>query len=211
MGFRAAAIYLRTLRKLAGISQEEIAYHIGVSNKQVWRWERGESEPSASSLAAFTRKVGGSPAHLHRLILSDDITDEEVSRLAEEWFHREQTDQEDIPTDQDLEDLSPLSNALERRNRAHDKDSKSARAMLESEVNMLNQIIALRSQVQGMQAQLQDVQNQLREHHTPLSLQAIAQAFLLLEAQSASDLQLQEEGQQHKSVQKTETEVLNQR
>ena len=204
MGFRAAAVYLRTLRKLAGISQEEMAYHIGVSNKQVWRWERGESEPSASSLAAFTRKVGGSPAHLHRLILSDDITDEEVSRLAEEWFHREQTDQ-------DLEDLSPLSNALERRYRGQDEDIESEQAMLESEVNMLNQIIALRSQVQGMQEQLQDVQNQLREHHTPLSLQAIAQAFLLLEAQSASNLQLQEEGQQHKSVQKTETEVLNQR
>lgn len=75
-------IYLRTMREALNLSQSDIGRHAKVESKQVYRWERGESEPSAAGMAAFVRAVGGSFEHVARLMLldSDSVIDEEVAR-----------------------------------------------------------------------------------------------------------------------------------
>lgn len=49
--------YLREMRKKARprVWQGDIAHAAGVTNKQVWRWERGENKLSAAGLAAYMK------------------------------------------------------------------------------------------------------------------------------------------------------------
>lgn len=45
-------------RKKAGLSQEEVAFKIGVSRQAVSNWERGESMPDTANLISFARACG---------------------------------------------------------------------------------------------------------------------------------------------------------
>ena len=47
--------YLYELRKKAGLSQTELAWELGVSNKAVSKWETGKAKPSTERL----RKLAG--------------------------------------------------------------------------------------------------------------------------------------------------------
>ena len=79
---QAAMMYLRVLREARKLSQADIARAAGVESKQVYRWEKGESEPSASGLAAFVYAVRGNIQEVMRLILNDDSTEDMGRQLA---------------------------------------------------------------------------------------------------------------------------------
>ncbi len=83
---QAAMFYLRTLREKQKLSQGDIARAAGVESKQVYRWERGESEPPASGLIAFVEKVQGNIEDVRRLISAQDITEDHARQLAEAWY-----------------------------------------------------------------------------------------------------------------------------
>jgi len=52
------ATRLVTLRKRAGLSQEELADRIGVSRQAVSKWERAESSPDTDNLIALAKTYG---------------------------------------------------------------------------------------------------------------------------------------------------------
>lgn len=56
------------MREGRGKSQADIARAAGVDPKQVYRWERGESEPSGAALLAFIAAVQGSYDHVTELL-----------------------------------------------------------------------------------------------------------------------------------------------
>jgi len=82
MSMKIAMSYLRILREKNGLSQSDIARSIGVEPKQVYRWEKCQSEPSGTSLATFTHLVKGSPDHVIDLILNENATLEDAEILA---------------------------------------------------------------------------------------------------------------------------------
>lgn len=49
---------LRVLRDAEGLSQADLAEMVGVSPRQVGRWETGESEPLASLIPKICRALG---------------------------------------------------------------------------------------------------------------------------------------------------------
>ena len=49
---------LKALRDAEGLSQAELAELVGVSSRQVGRWETGESEPLASLIPKICRALG---------------------------------------------------------------------------------------------------------------------------------------------------------
>lgn len=82
MGLIAAIAYLRFLRQQQDISQSHVARAAGVESKQVYRWEKGESEPSALGLAAFIAVVNGHPDDVQQLLIGNN-TKEDGHALAE--------------------------------------------------------------------------------------------------------------------------------
>lgn len=49
---------LCSLRKSAGLSQEQLAQKLGVSRQALGKWERGEAEPDLAKLAFLSRVLG---------------------------------------------------------------------------------------------------------------------------------------------------------
>lgn len=49
---------LKALRDAKGLSQAELAELVGVSSRQVSRWETGESDPLASLIPKICRALG---------------------------------------------------------------------------------------------------------------------------------------------------------
>jgi transcriptional regulator with XRE-family HTH domain len=49
---------LKKLRKQNKISQEELAYRVGVSVMTIWRWERGEYGPEFDHLEMIAQALG---------------------------------------------------------------------------------------------------------------------------------------------------------
>lgn len=83
MGLPAAVAYLRLLRERQKISQSKVARAAGVESKQVHRWERGKSEPSALGIAAFIQAVNARPDDVQRLLMDGNATVTEAQVLAE--------------------------------------------------------------------------------------------------------------------------------
>ena len=50
--------YLYALRKNAGLRQDEVARHIGVTNKAVSKWENGRSKPKTELLCKLADIFG---------------------------------------------------------------------------------------------------------------------------------------------------------
>ena len=105
MTTEAAMTYLRRLRQLHGLSQDDIAQAAGVKSKQVYRWEKCECEPSGPALFLFTDAVHGSLEQVRKLLASRSMTAEDGQRLAEEWF--ELTDDQRSQIDAVIERTPP--------------------------------------------------------------------------------------------------------
>jgi transcriptional regulator with XRE-family HTH domain len=88
MTLLAAATYLKTLREAYGISQDEVARSLGTSTRVVGGWERAETDPASSSLAAFTRFVHASAEHVVTLLINPDATQDDGVRLAHQWLEQ---------------------------------------------------------------------------------------------------------------------------
>lgn len=105
MGLRSAMLYLRILREARGLSQADIARVAGVESKQVYRWERGDSEPSASGIAAYRKAVEANSYDLDILLneaLNDPaplgpLEDDKIAkRMAESWLKKHPSTQRAI-------------------------------------------------------------------------------------------------------------------
>lgn len=55
---------LRELRKQSGVTQEQLAFTLGVSSRAVKYWEHGTRTPSVSSLLALAHYFNVSPEWL---------------------------------------------------------------------------------------------------------------------------------------------------
>ncbi len=90
MAIPAAAAYLKIIREARGISQDEVARHLGTSTRVVGGWERSEADPASTSLAAFTRFIHASAEHVVTLLIDPDATQDDARRLANEWLEHSQ-------------------------------------------------------------------------------------------------------------------------
>lgn len=96
MKLQAAGAYLRTLRSWHKLTQDDIAKALGVSSKQVSRWENGESDPSSTMLAAFCKLVHGSAIHLNALLTNPHVTELDGKNLAGQWLARSPSEVPDV-------------------------------------------------------------------------------------------------------------------
>jgi transcriptional regulator with XRE-family HTH domain len=97
MPMNEAIKYLRELRMARDITQSQVARAADVESKQVSRWERGESEPTASSLAAYIAVVGASPQDVQELISDQSATVDEAIALAKRHLAAGQEGQQTSP------------------------------------------------------------------------------------------------------------------
>src|SRR5262245_21634715 len=97
MSMNEAIKYLREIRVARGITQSQVARAADLESKQVSRWERGESEPSASSLAAYSDVVGASPQDVQELISDKSATIADALARAQQHLAAEQ-EQPPAPT-----------------------------------------------------------------------------------------------------------------
>ncbi len=109
MALLAAATYLKTIREARGISQYEVATSLGTSTRVVGGWERAESDPASTSLAAFTRFVRASAEHVVTLLINPDATQDDAVQLAHEWLEQSKQqfldELDSASTDEQLRDL----------------------------------------------------------------------------------------------------------
>ena len=85
---------LKQLRENEGLSQEELAEQLGISEPQIWRYEKGESSPRADVLtklatfftvsADYLLGISDNPA----VSLSGDLNHKESAVIAA-WRHGE--------------------------------------------------------------------------------------------------------------------------
>jgi transcriptional regulator with XRE-family HTH domain len=66
---------LARARKAAGLTQEELAYRVGVDRSTVGRWEAGETEPQPWLRAKLARHLNITPAHLDGLLDGEPAPD----------------------------------------------------------------------------------------------------------------------------------------
>jgi transcriptional regulator with XRE-family HTH domain len=88
---------LREIREQRHISQRELAARCGIGERQIWRYENGESEPSASHVAKIARELFISADYLlglvHQATFSyggetlDNLEQEIVSLLRQKTIH----------------------------------------------------------------------------------------------------------------------------
>lgn len=85
---------LKQLRESEGLSQEELAIQLGISEPQIWRYEKGESSPRADILTRLANFFGVSADYM--LGISDnpvvsllgDLTAKETA-VIDAWRHGE--------------------------------------------------------------------------------------------------------------------------
>jgi repressor LexA len=77
---------LRAIREKRGISQRELAARCNVGEKQIWRYENGESEPTAGQLIKIVRELATSSDYLLGLVdeQEDSYSGEELSTFEQE-------------------------------------------------------------------------------------------------------------------------------
>ena len=81
---KAVGSYLESLRQGRGLSHDDVAIVVGVSGRQVKRWEQGESVPSSQHLALLLDLLRGSPVDTQALYTNRKSTIQDGLRLAEE-------------------------------------------------------------------------------------------------------------------------------
>jgi transcriptional regulator with XRE-family HTH domain len=78
----AVGAYLRALREATGKTVAEIADSVGIDPSQIWRIERGKSDPKSSTMFKFVYLVGGDVYDLALLINNPDATRSDGENLA---------------------------------------------------------------------------------------------------------------------------------
>lgn len=68
---------LRTIRELRGLSQQELADRVEISLKQLWRYEKGENDPTGDVLVRLSKELEVSTDWLLGLV------DEPTGRVTE--------------------------------------------------------------------------------------------------------------------------------
>jgi transcriptional regulator with XRE-family HTH domain len=89
----AALKYLRAIREGRNLTQAQVARAAGVEPKQVYRWERGESEPTASGLSAYIAVVGAPAQEVQDLIADPSATPAEALRRAQRRLAEQHSEQ----------------------------------------------------------------------------------------------------------------------
>jgi transcriptional regulator with XRE-family HTH domain len=72
---------IKLLRDQSHHSMDSFSEFLGISKSQIYRWERGESEPSAQLLADLSRKLGVTADYLlglvdkpHQMLAEEELT-----------------------------------------------------------------------------------------------------------------------------------------
>lgn len=85
------AVYLRTLRSAADLTQHQAGKQGGVVSKTVERWEAGGAAGSIESLIKYTTALGGSALRVLAMVLGSPMTEAEAEAAA----HRDREHQND--------------------------------------------------------------------------------------------------------------------
>lgn len=118
MSKQAAGAYLKCLRERRKIRQEDVADYlqatIGTETtiKQIYRWEKGQTTPTADALAAFTAFVDGNPSHVQELLLDPRATETDGVELARK--HYQQQAFSNVAQTISPEQITEVSNLLAR-------------------------------------------------------------------------------------------------
>lgn len=102
MSLLALGSYLRVLREARDLTQQAVATALNVSARQLRNWERGESDPASSVLAAYLVLVDGSSTDVIDLLTNPNTTRADGERLAYQHLER----QEQAHTDALIQQLS---------------------------------------------------------------------------------------------------------
>lgn len=92
---------LYSIRKQAGMSQEELAERLNVSRQAISKWERGEAQPDTDNLIAISELFDVS---LDWLVRSEDNRAEAVEATAAETKKSDDNDEDEDDEDEDDED-----------------------------------------------------------------------------------------------------------
>ena len=92
---------LYSIRKQAGMSQEELAERLNVSRQAISKWERGEAQPDTDNLIAIAELFDVS---LDWLVRSEDNRAEAVEATAAETKKSDDNDENENDQDEDDED-----------------------------------------------------------------------------------------------------------
>ena len=92
---------LYSIRKQAGMSQEELAERLNVSRQAISKWERGEAQPDTDNLIAIAELFDVS---LDWLVRSEDNRAEAVEATATETKKSDDNDEDEDDEDEDDED-----------------------------------------------------------------------------------------------------------
>lgn len=75
---------LKEVREANGHTLESMAELLGVSKQQVWRWEMGKNEPSATAVSDISKHFGVTADYLlghvdkpHQMLAEEDLTPSE--------------------------------------------------------------------------------------------------------------------------------------
>ena len=92
---------LYSIRKQAGMSQEELAERLNVSRQAISKWERGEAQPDTDNLIAIAELFDVS---LDWLVRSEDNRAETVEATVAETKKSDDNDEDEDDEDEDDED-----------------------------------------------------------------------------------------------------------
>jgi transcriptional regulator with XRE-family HTH domain len=81
-GSEAVGAYLRLLRDAAGLTLAEISDKVGIDPSQIWRIERGKSDPKTSTMFKIIALVGGDLHDVALLINNPGATSADGENLA---------------------------------------------------------------------------------------------------------------------------------
>lgn len=65
--------FIADLRRVAGMTQKQVADRLHVTDRAVSKWERGAADPSTANLLALAKLYGVSPEELLRNAQSEDV------------------------------------------------------------------------------------------------------------------------------------------
>jgi transcriptional regulator with XRE-family HTH domain len=91
MSMEAVARYLSTLREGRKLSQKQVGDAVGVSDRQVSNWEKGENQPKIGYVPALLAVLRGAYEDLAQLLI-EDVPGEKGVDLAQRRLNATETD-----------------------------------------------------------------------------------------------------------------------
>lgn len=132
---------IEELRKLKGITQEELALRTGLSRQSISKWSTGECNPSVSSIEAVSRELNVSSS----IIMCNGEID--FSELAKAYANENNWDSKELKQEnkRDLKDRDAIAETEEERtltkNIAQDKINKERTPVVNIDEQVLNATI----------------------------------------------------------------------